>query len=184
MKIKFRDYSSMILIAGSIIVLDRITKWVIDTYLAVGGTWLPSSLQWLMPYARIVNITNKGAAFGMFQGMRIVFIILTLVAIGAIIYFYSIQSSRDRWIKIALCLLLGGAIGNFIDRVLFGQVTDFISVGTFAVFNVADSFVTISSVMLIIAMLIKEMQEKKTARQPGIEEENSVIINNDGGNDL
>jgi signal peptidase II len=179
-----RNYSLMILIASGVIALDRISKWVIDTYLAVGETWLPTSLQWLLPYARIVNINNKGAAFGMLQDMRIVFVILTPIIMGVIIYFYSTLAANERWMRVALSMLLGGAFGNFIDRLLFGQVTDFISVGTFAVFNVADSFVTVSAIMLIVAVLIKEYQEKKAAPQVDIDEEQPVTTNADSGAEL
>jgi signal peptidase II len=181
MKSKLHDYSSLILIASFIVVLDQVTKWAVRNYLAFEETWLPSSLEWLSPYARIINWYNKGAAFGTLQGMRYVFIVLTFVVIGAIIYYYPSLPVKDRWSRLAMAMLLGGAIGNLIDRVLFGQVTDFISVGTFPILNIADMCVSVSAVMLAVGMLLNEIHEKKAGQQVSMEEEKLPVVETGSG---
>jgi signal peptidase II len=180
-KNKLRDYSSLILIASIIVLLDQFTKWAVRNYIDLEKTWLPSSLEWLAPYARIVNWYNRGAAFGTLQGMRYVFIILTFIVIGAIIYYYPSLPVKDRWMRLAMAVLLGGAIGNLIDRILFGQVTDFISVGTFPVLNIADMCISVGGVMLVLGMLLKEIDEKKAARQVNMEEEKLPVAGTGSG---
>jgi signal peptidase II len=161
LKSKIRDYSILFLAAGIIVALDQYSKWAVRTKLALGEMWLPSSLEWLMPYARIVHWYNKGAAFGMFQGLNIVFAILAVIVIGFIIYYYPRVDAIDWWLKLAMCFQLSGAAGNLLDRLFFGQVTDFISVGTFPVWNVADTSITIGVAILLVGVWWKERSEKK-----------------------
>jgi signal peptidase II len=161
LKSKIRDYSILFLVAGIIVALDQYSKWAVRTKLALGEMWLPSSLEWLMPYARIVHWYNKGAAFGMFQGLNIVFAILAVIVIGFIIYYYPRVDAIDWWLKLAMCFQLSGAAGNLLDRLFFGQVTDFISVGTFPVWNVADTSITIGVAILLVGVWWKERSEKK-----------------------
>ncbi len=143
-----------------VIALDQWTKWLVRQHIEFGAQWLPASLGWLMPYARIVNWHNSGAAFGMFQSGGIVFSVLAFIVIGAIIYYYPQVEKEDWTLKLAMGLQLGGAAGNLIDRLIKGKVTDFISIGTFPVFNVADASITIGVIVLLLGVWIKERQEK------------------------
>ncbi len=106
--------------------------------------------------ARLVDV-----AFGMFQNGNLIFATLAILVVIAIIYYYPQVEAEDWTLKVAMGLQLAGASGNLIDRLMMGKVTDFISVGTFPVFNVADSSITIGVVVLLLGVWIKERQERK-----------------------
>lgn len=147
-------------VAGLSVTLDQWTKWLVRENIEFGGQWLPEWLSWLSPYARIVYWHNSGAAFGMFQNGNLVFTVLAFVVIGAIIYYFPQVESDDWTLKLAMGLQLGGAAGNLIDRLLIGKVTDFISVGVFPVFNIADASITVGVLVLLFGVWLKERQEK------------------------
>lgn len=175
MKTKLKDYLNLLGVAGTVIALDQWTKWLVRTNIEFGSQWLPESLSWLSPYARLVNWHNSGAAFGMFQNGNMVFTILAFIVIGAIIYYYPHVEMDDWTLKLAMGLQLGGAAGNLIDRLLVGKVTDFISVGVFPVFNIADSSITVGVLVLLLGIWLKEQQEKKkNAEQPKQEDGQST----------
>jgi signal peptidase II len=109
-------YVSLFLISGTIVALDQWTKWLVRTQIAFGDMWLPGSLSWLMPYARIVNWSNTGTAFGLFQGLGGIFTVLALIVSGVIIYYYPRVPAEDWWLRLAMALQLGGAPGNLTDR--------------------------------------------------------------------
>ncbi len=158
MKKYLRDYLFLFSIAGFVILLDQWSKHLVRTQLELTEQWAP--WPWLLPYLRIVHWNNTGAAFGMFQGMNLVFMILAVIVSGAIIYFFPRIPREDWLMRLALALQLGGAVGNLIDRILYGTVTDFVSMGNFAVYNVADACISIGVVLLGIDLLIKERQER------------------------
>lgn len=162
MKKYLRDYVYLFGLAGIIVALDQWTKALVRNNIEVGGVWAP--WHWILPYARIIHWNNTGAAFGMLQGFSGVFTVLAiLVSIIIIAYFY--QVPRQDWpLRLAMVMQLGGAVGNLIDRIMRGTVTDFVSVGNFAVFNVADASISIGVAVLVIGMWIKERAQKS---QPG-----------------
>lgn len=169
MKNVFQKYWTIGLIAIIIIVLDQWTKGLVRANIPQGGSWLPESLLWLSPYARIVHWFNTGAAFGMFKDASMILTVLAFLVIGAIIFYYP-QVSRDDWsLRLALSMQLGGAIGNLIDRLTIGHVTDFISVGTFPVFNVADASISVGAVVLFLGVWLQERAEKKKEADTPIE---------------
>ena len=173
---KFRDYLWLFLISGFIVALDQYTKWLVRSNLSFAESWLPEQLQSLLPYMRIVYWYNTGAAFGLFQNGNLVFIVLGFIVSGVIIYYYPQVSREDWWLKLALGLQLGGALGNLIDRLQFGHVIDFISVGSFPVFNVADSAITVGTGILLLGVYLKERKltsHAKTIQDP----ENSSPVN-------
>lgn len=160
MNSKVKDYLLLFGVSGASVALDQWTKWLVRQNIEFGGQWLPDWLQWLSPYARIVNWSNSGAAFGMFQNGNLVFTILAFVVIGAIVYYFPRVEEDDWTLKLAMGLQLGGAVGNLIDRLLMGRVTDFISIGAFPVFNVADSSITVGVLVLMLGVWLKERQEQ------------------------
>ncbi len=166
----WRDYATLAVLAGLIIALDQWTKWLVRTNLPFQGTWLPGWLQWLSPYARIVHWSNSGAAFGTFQNGNPVFTVLAILVIIAIIYYYPRVEANDWTLRLAMGLQLGGAAGNLVDRLLMHRVTDFISVGNFPVFNVADASISIGVVVLLLGVWVKEQVEK---RQAAVKEEDA-----------
>ncbi len=116
-----------------------------------------------MPYARIVHWSNTGASFGMFQGFGMVFTVLSLIVAAVIVYYYPRVPVEEWPLRIAMGMQLGGALGNLIDRVTRGEVTDFISVGNFAVFNIADASISVGVAVLLIGMWWKEKADSKKA---------------------
>jgi signal peptidase II len=159
LKKALRDYLPLVLIAGAIILLDQYTKNLIRENLSFQETWMP--WVWLAPYARIVHWYNTGVAFGMFQNGNLVFSVLSGIVSIAILVVYR-RIPRNEWIlRIATMMMLGGAIGNLIDRLTVGHVTDFISIGSFAVFNVADMSITCGVAVLILGVWLQERRERK-----------------------
>lgn len=135
-----------LLLSLFIILADQVTKHLVRT------TIMPREAIDVLPFLQIVHIRNVGAAFGLFRGFgNITFIIISIVAIIAVFYLL-IKDKKDR---ISYSLILGGATGNLIDRIIYGNVTDFIDIyaGRFhwPAFNIADSALTIGiSLMFII----------------------------------
>lgn len=161
MKTLFQRYWQILLIAIVIVALDQWTKSLVRASLPLGGTWLPESLAWLSPYARIVHWYNTGAAFGIFQQGGMVFTVLAFLVIGLILYYYPHVEQADWSLRLAMSMQLGGAAGNLIDRLTIGHVTDFISVGTFPVFNLADASITVGAAVLFLGVWLTERAEKR-----------------------
>ncbi|MBU5440362.1 signal peptidase II [Tissierella sp. MSJ-40] len=134
-----------------IVVLDQVSKLAAIRHLKGN-----------VPYVIIENffqlnyVENFGAAFGILQHKKILFIIITsLVVICISLFLIRNQHALNRFMKVALGMLLGGAIGNLIDRIRLGYVVDFISVKLinkydFPVFNVADVFIVVGTVLIVI----------------------------------
>lgn len=156
----FTRYWFLLLVSGTIVILDQISKaYIRANFLENVEMWAP--WDWLLPYARIVHVSNTGVAFGLFQGQGTIFSILAVIVSAAIIYYFPQVPSSDLALRLAMGLQLGGAVGNLIDRLVQGYVTDFISVGTFPVFNIADSSITIGVFVLILGVWIQEQREKQ-----------------------
>jgi signal peptidase II len=152
-----KNYWLLITIAGLIVILDQITKAIVRANIPFGGQWMP--LAWLAPYFRFVHWENTGAAFGMFQGGGLIFGILAVIVTIFIIVYYPQIPEEEKLMRIAIAMQLGGAIGNLIDRIQFGPVTDFISVGKFPVFNIADSSITVGVGLLLLSLWLSERRE-------------------------
>ena len=173
MKRFFSTYWGLIITAGSIIALDRWTKQLVREYIPFGTSWLPDGWEWLAHNfnVRLVHWANKGAAFGMFQGGSTVFTILAFIVIGIIIYYYGFVEPKDWLLRLGLSMQLAGAAGNLISRLtLDGEVTDFIAVGKFPVFNVADSSITIGTGILLLGIWLSERREREQSHQQQVEE--------------
>ncbi len=148
------------------ILLDQWTKWLVVQNMELGeriSIWDP----WL----GILSHRNRGAAWGMLEGQMWLFTIITIAVIIGIIYFYHKDAKGKPLMQISLMLLLGGAVGNFIDRLFLGEVVDFVDVLIpvinyhFPIFNIADAALTIAVVMLFIAIILDEKAEKKKVKK-------------------
>lgn len=91
-----------------------------------------------------------------------VFTVLAILVVAAILYYFPKVDHADWPVRLAMVLQLGGAAGNLIDRLFVGEVTDFISIGTFPVFNVADSAITLGVIVLLVGVWWKERQAKRS----------------------
>ncbi len=146
------------LVTAGVVVLDQTTKLLTKGYMM-----LSQSKEVLGDFLRYTYIENPGMAFGIRIGNRTLFTIFS-VAASVVIFAYLLRTRGDhKLVKWSLALILGGAIGNLIDRVLYGSVVDFIDVGIgdlrWPVFNVADMAVSLGMMVLIVVILF----EKKPA---------------------
>lgn len=141
------------LTAAGVLVFDRLSKiWIMD-HIQSGDNWVLIN--------GILNITylhNRGAAFGIMQGKAWLFLILAAIVIAAAIY-YNSKYHPQRWLQYALALVVGGALGNLIDRLLYRSVVDFISIGWFPVFNVADIAITCGGALFMLYVLKTDFNE-------------------------
>jgi signal peptidase II len=149
-----------------VILLDQMTKLLVMKTFA-----LHESIEVLGNALRFTYIENPGMAFGIRVGSEGFFIVFAALA-SAAIFVYLMRMRHDRFYsRLALALILGGAIGNLIDRILRGQVVDFIDVGIgrtrWPVFNVADMAVSIGMVLLIVQILLERDPETKGAGSTG-----------------
>lgn len=120
-------------------------------------------------------VENRGAAFGMLSEHRWVFMLLSVVGIAAILVYLIVTKPESWWTRIALCFIVGGGVGNMIDRIARGFVVDFIDCRfiDFYVFNVADSFVCVGCAMFVIAVILEEIRESKQKKDNVSEEKNA-----------
>jgi signal peptidase II len=159
LKKKIQGYIVLFVIAGIVIALDQWTKSLVRNNLDMGEMWVPWA--WLAPYARVVHWYNTGVAFGMFQDQGVIFKVLNSIIAVLILIFFPRLSEGDWFMKVALSMQFGGAVGNLIDRFTIGHVTDFISVGNFAVFNIADGAVSMGVAIMILGLWMQERRDKK-----------------------
>ncbi len=136
-----------------IVAIDQIVK-------ALSAAWLPTLAGHTFPLIEGVfslsYVENVGAAFGMLKNMRVLFLIMTVLACGAILYILIRERGKmHALMRISLVLILAGAIGNFIDRAVLGYVRDmfYFQLINFAVFNVADAAITVGAVVMILDIL-------------------------------
>jgi signal peptidase II len=155
------SYAFLFLIAGIIVLLDQLTKEWVRLNLQLGEIFRPEL--WISNYIRLVHWKNTGAAFGMFQDMNPVFMILSVLVCGVILYYFPQIPRQDWLVRLSMGMLLGGAIGNLIDRFRQGYVTDFISVGKFPVLNIADASISVGVALLFIGMWLQEKGKKGEA---------------------
>ncbi len=141
-------YILMALIAASVIALDQLTKVIVRATIPVGDTVD------VLPGVHLVDTVNTGIAFSLFPGNQAVVSVLTLVAIGVIAVLLVGFAGRHALVPIGGGLLLGGSIGNLIDRVFRDGVTDFIAIGPWPPFNVADIGVVAGAILLVTALVL------------------------------
>ena len=155
-------------VATATLIADQLTKYFIRENLAIGESWPREG------FFRITHGTNTGTAFGLFPDQTLLLTIASVVAIGFIIYFYRAHGGQTWLSGLNIGLLLGGAFGNLIDRVVAGRVTDFLDVGPWPIFNIADSAVVVGITLLIANMVLFE------GREPGIEDQSEHEESDDG----
>ncbi len=153
-------------VAAIIFSVDQLTKFLVMRYIPLYESWAP-----IPGFGRLLLIThtiNTGAAFGSFQQFQKssnLFMIIAFLVAAAIIYYVATTPAIPMTLRVSMGLMLGGAMGNGWDRVRHGAVTDFVDIGFWAIFNVADVAV-ISGVLLLAYWMwqedIKEKQSKSS----------------------
>jgi signal peptidase II len=142
------------IITSVCIVLDQLTKYLVVKF--IKGSKPLVIAEDLLSF---VYVENRGAAFGILQNKKWLFIVVTIISVTALLYLFLFHYKKmSTWLIVSLSFVLGGTIGNFIDRMRLDYVVDFISVRImnrydFAVFNIADSFIVIGAIMLMIHII-------------------------------
>ena len=151
-----------------IICLDQLSKWLAVIFLQ-GNASFPI-------WQDVLHLTyaeNRGMAFGLLADQRWIFMVLSTVAIAALVFYMVRYRPQNVWLRLSLAMIVGGGIGNMIDRIFLGYVVDFIdfTLINFPIFNVADSFVCVGAGILVVYLLwdtareCKKEKEKKLAAQ-------------------
>ena len=155
-------------VAAVVVGLDQLTKYWVMASLPEGNWWSPlPGGAW--HFFRITHTTNSGAAFGIFPKQGGVFVLVAAVVVVAIVLYYRYLPQGDWLIRLSLGLQLGGAIGNLIDRLRFGYVVDFIDVGFWPIFNIADASITIG--VILIAYGLWRGDRTQSGATPGTADE-------------
>lgn len=158
-----RKYLRLLLIAGAVIILDQITKAVI-----LNAMPLFESIPVIPGLFSITHIQNPGGAFGLLADHPLwirkgVFLVLSTVAVVAVLYFHHQTPRTHPWLASGLALIFGGAVGNLIDRFRFGKVVDFLDfyIGTahWPAFNVADSAITVGVGIFLLHIVLNRMPD-------------------------
>ncbi len=144
------------------LIADLVSKTFVINNLPL-NTPQPPPLPILEPVLSLTYTTNTGAAFGLFADRGILFILIAFVVVAAIIFYYRYLPEGYGWVRLALGLQLGGALGNLIDRLRLGYVIDFIDLNfwplkSWPIFNIADSAIVVGVSLLAILMLFEDME--------------------------
>lgn len=143
----------ILLLALAIVLIDQLSKFYIQAHM------MPNmSIPVIQDVFHITYILNPGAAFGLFEHQTIVFVIIAILMIAAVIYFYPQIPRQYRLLRFGIGLMVGGAIGNVIDRIKTGYVVDFFDFRIWPIFNVADMGIVcgVGCIIFTILYLYKE----------------------------
>ena len=157
----------VLLVAGTVIGLDQWTKGLVRGSIALYDYIVP--IPALGQYVLFEHVPNYGAAFGILQGKGWFFtIVAVLVSVGILTYVYFIPAEQ-RYIRVLFGLQMGGAIGNVLDRINQGFVTDFVKIGVPGVyywpnFNVADSGVVVGVILLGVYVILDDLKQSRQAK--------------------
>lgn len=146
-------------ILAFILLADLLTKYFVNKNMALGA-----EKDFIPGFINFVNVHNNGAAWNMLSGNQIFLIVFTFIFLAAYGYFYYRESKNNALFHVASAFIVGGCIGNLIDRLAFGYVRDMIHLQfwpSFPVFNVADSFVCVGVILIIIFYIICAVKANK-----------------------
>jgi signal peptidase II len=180
-----RRWPLFIALALAVVVADQLAKALVTSALAPG-----QSVDVVGDLVRIVFGQNTGALFGLFKENAVMFGVVSLVVIGLIVAYHA-RSSGTLYLTVTLGLLLGGAIGNMVDRLRLGYVVDFVDLGIgrmrFYTFNVADSAISLAILLLFIAAIRPSLVEGPAgARSPAATAEApsaDAVVDDDWGDE-
>jgi signal peptidase II len=151
-------------VVGGVVVVDQLTKvWAVDRLQREPISIIGSDVE-------LALSRNRGGAFSLFQGFTP--LLAALAVVLAVLLVRALQRTRDTWTIVALALVLGGAVGNMLDRMarapgfFRGAVVDFVRVDGWPTFNVADSAITVGAVLLIVRLLFGSAEERPPAEAP------------------
>ena len=155
-----RQWAGLALVAGAAVVADQVTKYVVTSSVA-----LDDSVHVLGPLS-IHHVQNTGIAFGLFSGATSIVVVVTAAAILWMLVFFARSAARHPVLPAAFGLVIGGSLSNLFDRLRLGHVTDFIDVNwwTFRIFNLADSFIVVGVLILLVALVVTDRAPRPPRR--------------------
>lgn len=165
-----RKYWIFLIFCFGVLALDQWTK-----YLIVQKLRLYQSVQVIDGFFNIVQVRNTGGAFGIFGGGKggigsILFVVVSLIAIGAIVFLFVKTRENEKTLALSFSLILSGALGNLIDRLHHGEVVDFLdfhlSTYHWPAFNVADSAICIGIGLMALQVLIRDHKKRTKSKAP------------------
>jgi signal peptidase II len=145
----------LLLAVGIVLAVDQLTKYIVVKNLRLHESWPEDG------FFRFTYGTNSGTAFGLFPNQTFFLIIFSAGAIGFIYYFYRSHAMPSLLLRMAMGLQLGGALGNLLDRVRAGKVVDFLDVGQWPIFNIADSAIVTGITLLIVITFFTRDEKSK-----------------------
>ncbi len=152
----YRDWT-LLQMAALVLALDQLTKFVVRQTLEWHYSW---------PYQgffRFTHVQNTGSAFGLFQGHNLPLLFVSLVGVVVLAYIYRSQEQPSLLMRISIALMLGGAVGNLLDRIIQGHVTDFIDIGRWPVFNLADSAIVVGLCIMAWVLVMRRHDSDEAA---------------------
>lgn len=149
-------------IAIGIIIIDQFTK-----YLTVSNIELGQIVDFIPGLLSFTYVQNTGAAWSILEGRMIFFYIVTIIVVGLLIYFLHHDAKGSRLLSLAIAMMIGGAIGNFIDRLLYQYVIDMVRLEfiSFPIFNVADTALTLGVGLMLIGVIYEEFIKDKQNKE-------------------
>lgn len=146
----------LIFVTFAVIIMDQASKFLVQSRMAE-----LESIPIVLNIFHITYVNNPGAAFSILRGRAPVFIVITLLALALSLYFFY-RIDRERiWLRLGIALEMGGAVGNMIDRLRFGEVVDFFDFRIWPVFNVADCAVVVGVALICWELLREDMAGRK-----------------------
>jgi signal peptidase II len=154
------QWLSLLIVAGAAVLADQLTKHIVASAIAVddGVTMVgPVSIH---------HVRNSGIAFGLFASRTSAVILLTALAVGAMVVFFARSAQRHPLLPVALGLVLGGSLSNLVDRVRLGYVTDFIDFRWWPAFNLADTFIVVGVGLLFFSFVAADRTNPRVGAAP------------------
>jgi signal peptidase II len=141
------QWAGLVSVVGSAVAADQVTKHIVSSRLGLG-----ERVEVVGPFS-LHHVENSGIAFGLFASATPIVIFLTALAVIWMLWFFARSGARHPVLPVGLGLVLGGSLSNLVDRVRLGHVTDFLDIGAWPAFNLADSFIVIGVVVLVATLL-------------------------------
>ena len=141
------------------LIVDQVTKYMVVSHMLPG-----ESIPVLEPFFYLTYVLNPGAAFGILAHHRVFFVFVSLCFIAVVFLGYRFLPKDRLWLRLALGLVVGGAVGNLIDRLRLGGVVDFFDFRVWPVFNIADSAIVIGVLLMFLEMWRSEKKQSKELR--------------------
>jgi len=155
------DAGIVVALTASVVAIDQLTKFFV--VLRIGPGWWESEVEILDGWLALEYTENRGAAFGLLSGLAPVLTGVSIAILTGLIWHYCRQLRPPLWHTLAIGAIAGGAVGNLVDRVRLGHVIDFVSIGPWPNFNVADSAITVGALVLLWG-LTRQLPEHSVTR--------------------